>query len=276
MSVLAQCSQSSMSEIYGIGTEVVRFLQVGATLCAMLGGLLWLLRFRLTRALRSLWSPLWAGRHRQPLPLPAQEQAVDGRPCAVSQNAHGADRPTCPICLETVWQPVQTNCGHSYCVACILGFWRSRSPSSGVHCPYCRTYVSIITATRPQELPASVHQELLRYTAAASGGPERRRWFGPVREVPVLLRWWVQAITGARGTEPFDVAFGLLSWVTLAHFSVALVYVLVPVDFLPEIFFGVLGLLDDALVLALMLLAFAAKYRAMLIEQARVAQDHPD
>ncbi|XP_055988133.1 E3 ubiquitin-protein ligase TRIM38-like [Sorex fumeus] len=49
---------------------------------------------------------------------------------------------TCPICLELMTEPVNINCGHSYCLVCIVGFTENRSSETSspgtFHCPQCR------------------------------------------------------------------------------------------------------------------------------------------
>ncbi|MBN3320129.1 A33 protein, partial [Atractosteus spatula] len=42
----------------------------------------------------------------------------------------------CSICLDTFTSPVSTPCGHSFCLACIGGYWDS---SDVCQCPLCKT-----------------------------------------------------------------------------------------------------------------------------------------
>ncbi len=42
---------------------------------------------------------------------------------------------TCSICLEVFVEPVSTPCGHSFCKACLQGYW---SHSKKFVCPMCK------------------------------------------------------------------------------------------------------------------------------------------
>ncbi|KAG7496781.1 E3 ubiquitin-protein ligase TRIM39-like [Solea senegalensis] len=45
------------------------------------------------------------------------------------------DQFTCSICLEVFVEPVSTPCGHSFCKACLLGYWNH---SKKISCPMCK------------------------------------------------------------------------------------------------------------------------------------------
>lgn len=42
---------------------------------------------------------------------------------------------TCSICLEVFVEPVSTPCGHSFCKACLQGYWNH---SKKFQCPMCK------------------------------------------------------------------------------------------------------------------------------------------
>lgn len=51
---------------------------------------------------------------------------------------------TCSICLELMTKPVSINCGHCFCLSCIMTILDNQhvlSSSEMVHCPLCRLFV---------------------------------------------------------------------------------------------------------------------------------------
>ncbi|KAI5822398.1 hypothetical protein K523DRAFT_326422 [Schizophyllum commune Tattone D] len=64
---------------------------------------------------------------------------VDEHPLVVDEIQPKESRALeCKICFNTFVRPnILTECGHSFCQACITGWFRS--PNSGNKCPVCRT-----------------------------------------------------------------------------------------------------------------------------------------
>ncbi|XP_039984591.1 RING-HC_RNF170 domain-containing protein isoform X2 [Xiphias gladius] len=48
----------------------------------------------------------------------------------------------CPVCLQTASFPVQTNCGHLFCAPCLIAYWRHGSWLDAISCPLCRQKVT--------------------------------------------------------------------------------------------------------------------------------------
>ncbi|XP_069044925.1 E3 ubiquitin-protein ligase TRIM39-like [Lepisosteus oculatus] len=54
---------------------------------------------------------------------------------ASSSSVLSEEQFQCSICLDTFTSPVSTSCGHSFCLACIEGYWDS---SDVCQCPMCK------------------------------------------------------------------------------------------------------------------------------------------
>ena len=54
-----------------------------------------------------------------------------------------AEIATCSICLENYKSPRTLPCLHSFCLKCLQGLWRDKTPGAGVSCPLCRVQFQI-------------------------------------------------------------------------------------------------------------------------------------
>ncbi|KAJ7597832.1 hypothetical protein C8J56DRAFT_1042001 [Mycena floridula] len=64
---------------------------------------------------------------------------------------------SCPICLDVAEMPYIIQCGHSYCICCILKLLLDRSPGHGVKCPKPFVYTMPANrSTRTQNEPVEV------------------------------------------------------------------------------------------------------------------------
>ncbi|CAG5928824.1 unnamed protein product [Menidia menidia] len=80
----------------------------------------------------------------------------------------------CPICLDTLRDPVSIPCGHTYCMACVNDYW-DRAESGGFSCPQCRETFSPRPVLRRNTVLAEVVGKLkpsdaLRAPEVYSGG----------------------------------------------------------------------------------------------------------
>ncbi|KAI1289544.1 E3 ubiquitin-protein ligase [Halotydeus destructor] len=176
----------------------------------------------------------------------------------------------CPVCLNEPRLPVETNCGHLFCANCIVVYWRHANWMGPVRCPVCRTEVSVIltcfrlesTGTgSPEEI--AERQQVLRdindYNRRFSGEP--RPWLDYIRDLPTLLRHI--------GSEFFTLG-GLMYMLRIRIvlcFMAAIMYLISPLDLIPEAVFGILGLLDDLFVVLLLAIYVSMIYRRFLADR---------
>lgn len=83
-----------------------------------------------------------------------------------------------------------------------------------------------------------------------------------VRDMPLLLRRLVQDLMDPQRALPLVHRTRIIIYLVLLAF-----YVFSPLDILPEGIFGLIGLLDDFLVMLLVLFHLAAMYRTALVYQ---------
>jgi len=87
----------------------------------------------------------------------------------------------CPVCLDLLKDPVSTPCGHTYCMACINGYWdRAQSAAARASCPQCRETFSPRPVLRRNTVLAEVVGKLTLSDARAA--PEL--YLGGAGEVP--------------------------------------------------------------------------------------------
>ncbi|XP_062510176.1 E3 ubiquitin-protein ligase RNF170-like [Corticium candelabrum] len=238
--------------IEGVGDEVV--VGVTSTLCAVFGVLV-VARF---------------GPSNRRTVHPEREEDV--RRAREHLRANGAQRhelddneaaadPTqqCPVCLGLLTYAVETNCGHTFCANCILTYWREGRFLAAVSCPVCRQTVTLLLpayTTREQENTEelqSIQSQVSNYNRRYSGQP--RPLLDYLYDMPTLIRHL--------GRELFSVS-GLvwMVWVRIVMcLFAAIIYFILPVDLLPEAVFGLLGYLDDILVILLLAIYATVVYR---------------
>ncbi|XP_030634328.1 tripartite motif-containing protein 16-like [Chanos chanos] len=72
------------------------------------------------------------------------------------------DQFICPVCVDTLKDPVTILCGHNYCLDCIKGYW-DRDDQRGVYsCPQCRENFSIRPVLRKNTVLAELVAKLNR------------------------------------------------------------------------------------------------------------------
>ncbi|XP_043214862.1 E3 ubiquitin-protein ligase RNF170-like [Amphibalanus amphitrite] len=175
----------------------------------------------------------------------------------------GSD-PLCPICLEGRHHAVETSCGHLFCAKCLLVHREQSEPLRPMLCPLCRQQVTLLflcytgtelACTEPEAVSvrSATRRAVTEYNRRFSGLP--RPWLEHIRDVPCLLRHlWREAVS------PGGVLLLLRVRVVMC-FLMALVYLVLPFDLLPEAVYGAIGLLDDLFIVVAMLMYVAVLYR---------------
>uniref|UniRef100_A0A7S3KGN0 DUF1232 domain-containing protein n=1 Tax=Euplotes crassus TaxID=5936 RepID=A0A7S3KGN0_EUPCR len=69
---------------------------------------------------------------------------------------------------------------------------------------------------------------------------EKRSLYTQITQMPHVLRKWAERLTSFQSI--------LRNWKELIYLSVGLLYLVSPIDLIPELIFGVFGLIDDVLI----------------------------
>ncbi|GMH31334.1 hypothetical protein Nepgr_033177 [Nepenthes gracilis] len=170
----------------------------------------------------------------------------------------------CSICHSNFNIPCQANCSHWYCGNCILQVWRHGSALQPCKCPLCRRPINLLIPTE-----ASLQQRHIPDVRLIIGQIEAyNRSFGGratgiiqrLRDLPFLLRRLLHDLIDPRRSLPLVIK----ARVYLATILSA-VYFLSPVDIIPEGVLGLIGFLDDLIILLMCALYVAAVYRSVLV-----------
>uniref|UniRef100_A0A7N4P8F5 RING-type E3 ubiquitin transferase n=1 Tax=Sarcophilus harrisii TaxID=9305 RepID=A0A7N4P8F5_SARHA len=195
---------------------------------------------------------------------------------------------SCPICLHQASLPIETNCGHLFCVlfsriltskenssskwsairtvpysTCIIAYWRYGSWLGAISCPICRQTVTLLLPVFSEDNQtqdvSELHQDINDYNRRFSGQP--RSILERIMDLPTLLRHAFR--------EMFSV--GGLFWMFRIRILLCLLgaffYLISPLDFVPEALFGILGFLDDFFVIFLLLIYISIMYREVLTQR---------
>ncbi|XP_062865167.1 tripartite motif-containing protein 16-like [Trichomycterus rosablanca] len=84
------------------------------------------------------------------------------------------DEFSCSVCLETLKDPVTTNCGHSFCMVCINNCWDQEDDKGTYSCPQCRQTFIPRPVVRKNIILANIVEDLKKREAQGSipFGPE--------------------------------------------------------------------------------------------------------
>lgn len=100
---------------------------------------------------------------------------------------------SCPICLDTYYEPQSFDCGHSICIACISTMQAAKTP---VQCPECKcpgayhpnyALARVVEKTFPEEWTARKTEcELIMWTIAKEKSGMKVRIKDPNQHLPHL------------------------------------------------------------------------------------------
>lgn len=170
----------------------------------------------------------------------------------------------CSICHGNFHVPCQANCSHWFCGNCILQVWNYGSAFQPCTCPLCRRQITLLIPT-----DAASHQRENSEEAEVLGKIERyNRHFGArsnglvqrLQDLPFLLRRLSREILDPQRSLPLVIR----ARVYLAMLLSA-IYIISPIDIIPEGILGVIGLMDDLLIALICFLHIATLYRSVLV-----------
>lgn len=170
----------------------------------------------------------------------------------------------CSICHGNFHIPCQANCSHWFCGQCILQLWDHGSALQSCRCPLCRGPINLLIPTeaslrhRNDPEVANIISRVESYNriyGERSSGLIQRLY-----DLPFLLRRLLRDMKDPQRSLPLVIK----ARVYLAMFLSA-IYLLSPVDIIPEGIVGIIGLLDDAIILLICFLHVAAIYRSVLV-----------
>lgn len=181
------------------------------------------------------------------------------------QHTANSDGSVCAICLDIFVLPIETNCGHLFCANCLLSYRNHSNTLRIMQCPMCRQTVTLLfecftnTADVSHQTLSDVRSEIRhynrRFSTATSG------WLDYLRDIPTLFRHlWREFFSVGGLVLMFRIR-------VLMCVIAAIVYLLSPLDIIPELFLGLFGLLDDAFILVLLLMYVTAIYRRYVADR---------
>ncbi|KAK0393337.1 hypothetical protein QR680_000160 [Steinernema hermaphroditum] len=199
-----------------------------------------------------------------------RNSATNGDPKSIPNQPFNIDR-ECPICFGEASHPVMTNCGHLFCCSCLIGYWKHAAGGhliNPVRCAVCRATVTVLL---PIKWSADVVEEgseaaqwstdLNDYNMRFSRGT--RPFMDYVRDLPVLVPYLARQMITVDGLVLMFRMRMLLCIVGVV------IYILCPVDFIPESVFGVIGIVDDLFIAFVVLIYVCIAFRQMMADRGQ-------
>ncbi|XP_042318031.1 E3 ubiquitin-protein ligase RNF170-like isoform X2 [Sceloporus undulatus] len=157
---------------------------------------------------------------------------------------------TCPICLQLPTFPIETNCGHLFCGSCLIEYWKHGSWLGAISCPLCRQKVillyNISCENHPDKHSKQTVYDIRDYNKRFSGQP--RPFTDYLYDMPLLLNFALRGIFTLGGLVGiFFLRVVVCSFGTIMCLTS-------PFDMMPEPLCGILGAVDDLVVIFLLLI----------------------
>ncbi|XP_010471236.1 PREDICTED: E3 ubiquitin-protein ligase RNF170 [Camelina sativa] len=166
----------------------------------------------------------------------------------------------CSICHSHFTAPCQANCSHWFCGDCIMLVWTHGSTLLPCKCPLCRRPISLLVPSEDTIRDRSVAEVLGKLeTYNRLFGGHSSSLVQRMQDLPFLLRRLLREMMDPQRTLPLVIR----ARVYIAMFLSA-IYIVSPIDIIPEGVLGIVGLLDDLLIALICFLHVAALYRSVL------------
>jgi len=180
------------------------------------------------------------------------------------------DQEQCPVCLTNVQFGIETNCGHLFCGQCWLAYRNHGNFLGAVRCAVCRQQVTILfqlftenelNTAELQEVETrnNLQREINYYNRRFSGEP--RPYMDYIRDLPTMSRHlWNEFFSVGGLVYMFRIRIVLC-------LLAGVIYLVSPLDIIPEAVFGLLGFLDDVFVFLLLAIYLSILYRRYLADR---------
>ncbi|KAL0877896.1 hypothetical protein Bca101_027602 [Brassica carinata] len=167
----------------------------------------------------------------------------------------------CSICHAHFTAPCQANCSHWFCGNCIMLAWRYGSNTlQPCKCPLCRRPISLLIpsedTTRDRD-NSTVLRDLETYNRLFGG--QSSSLVQRMQDLPFLLWRLLREMMDPQRTLPLVIKARVYIAMILSA-----IYIISPIDIIPEGVLGIVGLLDDLLIALICFLHVAALYRSVL------------
>ncbi|XP_059459891.1 uncharacterized protein LOC132189255 isoform X1 [Corylus avellana] len=169
----------------------------------------------------------------------------------------------CSVCHGNFNTPCQANCSHWFCGNCIMLVWDHGSAIQPCRCPLCRRQISLLVpgeaSLRRRHDPevAEILGKVETYNRLFSG--HTNGLIQRMQDLPFYLRRLLRELMDPRRSLPLVIRARVYIAMILSA-----VYIVSPVDIIPEGILGIVGLLDDLLILLIFFLHVSAIYRSVL------------